>query len=168
MEFVNNRPTYRLRMGSIGESFALEAARRMNLPENVLERANSLLDNESKRLLALQQKLEEETEKARVRQVELDRINEEMRRKSEEMDKEKQELKDQIQMVKDGKIDDFLDDIRERERELEMLIRKAQSIVEASPETILSDQKSKERQIEDIKSSVKKMRLETEKAVGLI
>jgi dsDNA-specific endonuclease/ATPase MutS2 len=166
MEFVDNRPTYRLRMGSIGESFALEAARRMQLPDHVLVRANSLLDNESKRLLALQQRLEEETEKARLRQEELDRTNEEMQQKSEEMEVERQELKNQIQMVKDGKIDDFLDDIREREKELEVLIRKAQSLVEApSTDMLQADTRSKDRQLEDIKSAVKKIRLETEKTV---
>ena len=65
MEFIDNRPTYRLRLGSVGESFALEAGERMNLPERVLSRANSLLDDESRRIIALQKALEEETERAR-------------------------------------------------------------------------------------------------------
>jgi dsDNA-specific endonuclease/ATPase MutS2 len=50
-------------IGSVGESYALEAGRRMFLPENVLERANALLDDESRRILALQKRLEEETDR---------------------------------------------------------------------------------------------------------
>jgi len=72
MEFIDNRPTYRLRLGSVGESYALEAGRRMALPEHVLERANALLDDESRRILALQKKLEEETDRARQRQAEFE------------------------------------------------------------------------------------------------
>lgn len=62
-----------------GESYALEAGRRMELPENVLTRANELLDDESRKILALQVRLEEETEKAR-------RLQEQLLREIDELD----------------------------------------------------------------------------------
>ena len=73
MEFIENRPTYRLKLGISGESYAIEAARRMKLPDQVLKRAEGLLDDESRRLLALQKQLEEETGQVRMRQIELDK-----------------------------------------------------------------------------------------------
>lgn len=38
----------------VGESYALEAGRRMNMPEHVLARAFLLLDSETRKIIALQ------------------------------------------------------------------------------------------------------------------
>ena len=169
MEFVNNKPTYKLRLGFVGESYALEAAKRMDFPDTVLERANGLLDNESKRLLALQMRLEEETEKARVRQDILDKEILDVSKRQADLELSRKELEIQIQKVKDGKIDDFLDDLREKEKELELLLRKAQELVALSNEGNSADQpfslKPKDKIIEEIKSKVKGLRIETEKSV---
>ena len=100
MEFVKNKPTYRLKVGFVGESYALEAGRRMQLPERVLARADGLLDNESRRLLALQKKLEEETEKARLRQKELDRMIDITKKKDNEIVEVKASLQNEIKRVR--------------------------------------------------------------------
>lgn len=161
MEFVENRPTYRLRLGSVGESYALEAGRRMSLPENVLERANALLDDESRRILALQKRLEEETDRARVKQKELDDAISALSEREEAIEKDKEKLEIQITKLREGKTDEFLVELRAREKELELLIRKAQ---EAALQTDIS-RSEREKVIESIKKEVKETRIDTEIAM---
>ena len=60
MQFVNGRPTYKLLPGTVGESFALAVAERLKLPEKVLNRANELLDSETRQMGDLIQDLEDQ------------------------------------------------------------------------------------------------------------
>ena len=161
MEFVDNRPTYRLRLGSVGESYALEAGRRMNLPENVLERANLLLDDESRRILALQKRLEEETDRARVKQRELDDAIDALGEREDAIERSKAMLEEQIKKLREGRTDEFLVELREKERELELLIRRAQ---EVAVQTDMS-RGDVEKAIEKVKAEVKTARIDTEKAI---
>ena len=161
MEFVDNRPTYRLRLGSVGESYALEAGRRMNLPENVLERANLLLDDESRRILALQKRLEEETDRARLKQKELDEAINALGEREDAIERSKFLLEEQIKKLREGKTDEFLVELHAKERELEMLIRKAQEVV---LQTDMS-RGDVEKAIEKVKAEVKTTRIDTEKAI---
>jgi dsDNA-specific endonuclease/ATPase MutS2 len=161
MEFVDNRPTYRLRLGSVGESYALEAGRRMNLPENVLERANLLLDDESRRILALQKRLEEETDRARLKQRELDEAIDALGEREDAIERSKFLLEEQIKKLREGKTDEFLVELHAKERELEMLIRKAQEVV---LQTDMS-RGDVEKAIEKVKAEVKTTRIDTEKAI---
>jgi DNA mismatch repair protein MutS2 len=124
MEFVDNKPTYRLRLGAVGESYAIEAGKRMNLPEAVLERAHSLLDDESRRIIALQLRLEEETAIARKKQIELDLKLEEIKAKEESINVDKSKLQEEINKVREGEIASFVQDIRRKEQELDALITK--------------------------------------------
>ena len=161
MEFVENRPTYRLRLGSVGESYALEAGRRMALPENVLERANLLLDDERRRILALQKRLEEETDRARVKQKELDAAIDALCEREEAIERSKALLEEQIKKLREGKTDEFLVELHAKERELVLLIRKAQ---EVAVQTDMS-RGDVERAIEKVKAEVKTARTDTEKAI---
>lgn len=132
MEFINNKPTYRLRDGSIGESYALEAARRVHLPENVLIRADALLDDESRRLLALQKRLEEETEVARLKQKDyLDKLNE-LSTRELNIEVANQQLQEQIQKLREGKTEEYLSDLKNKEHELELTMRKVKDILSAA------------------------------------
>lgn len=162
MEFVDNRPTYRLRMGSIGESYALETARRLMLPETVLHRANLLLDDETKRLLSLQQRLEVEIEKARSKQIELDMEVKGLEAREEEIEREKLSLQVEIAKLREGKTDEFLVELRTKERELDAMMRKVHEIMNASQNTTRQE---RERVIDDVKSEVKNVRMEVEKEV---
>lgn len=158
MEFVDNKPTYRLRLGSVGESYALEAGRRMGLPEHVLSRANLLLDDESRRILALQQRLEEETDRARQRQQEFARKIEELAGREDELIRDRDVLATEIEKVRSGATEQFLVELRAKEQELEQMLRKAQ---EAMLMAELS-KKEKEKVVEEVKASMKSVRTETE------
>ena len=60
MQFVGGRPTYRLQAGVVGESFALAVAERLNLPHDVLARANELLDSETRQMGELIRDMEDQ------------------------------------------------------------------------------------------------------------
>mmetsp|Transcript_19145 Transcript_19145/g.47647 ORF Transcript_19145/g.47647 Transcript_19145/m.47647 type:complete len:1082 (-) Transcript_19145:220-3465(-) len=60
MQFVGNRPTYKLLPGVVGESYALAVAERLQLPQSVLERANELLDSETRQMGDLIRDLEDQ------------------------------------------------------------------------------------------------------------
>ena len=162
MEFVDNRPTYQLRMGSVGESYALETARRMELPENVLQRANLLLDDETRRLLALQQKLEEEIDRARLKQLELENEIASLESRELKIAEEKKALEIEIAKVKEGKTDEFLQELRSRERELEIMMRRVDEIMSASSN---ASKIERAKAIEEVKTTVKNVRMEVEREV---
>lgn len=47
-QFVKGKPASRLLRGTVGESFALEVAEGLGLPPPVLDRANALLESETR------------------------------------------------------------------------------------------------------------------------
>lgn len=187
MEFIDNRPTYRLRAGSVGESYALELAQRMELPGSVLERAHVLLDDESKRLIALQRRLEEETEEARRRQGIYDSKVKELADRERTIAEEYTKMENELKKIREGKVDEYLLDLKEKERELEVLMMQAREIVrrkQAAQVTTISQPSSTtpeennsttttnnnstlltDGSLDDIQSALKKERVTTEKSI---
>lgn len=161
MEFINSRPTYRLRIGSVGESYALEAGKRMSLPDHVLERANDLLDDESKRLIMLQRKLEEETELAREKQLQYETYKNELAAREAKIEEANIELQVQINKLRDGRTDEFLEDLKIKEKEIELIIRRAEEIALQADVSKLA----KEKMIDEARESIKATRIDTEKAI---
>lgn len=164
MEFVDNRPTYRLRLGSVGESFALEAGRRMLLPENVLARAHALMDDESRRIVALQHRLEEETARARQREADLAAEIAGLSEREAAVECAQAKVQEQLIKIREGRTDEFLVELRTKERELAVLIRHAHEIIasqsgSSESKTMLTQDKS----IQDTLVAVKALRTATEK-----
>jgi dsDNA-specific endonuclease/ATPase MutS2 len=149
-------------MGSVGESYALETARRMELPEEVLERATLLLDDETRRLLALQQRLEEEIERARAKQTELDEEIEQLDEREKQIEEEKVLLQLEIDKMREGRTDEFLVELRMKERELETMMRRVHEIMAVAANATKAE---REKVIEEVKVSVKSVRQEVEKVV---
>jgi DNA mismatch repair protein MutS2 len=91
------RPTYRLHIGQFGMSNALKIARRLQLPRDLLRRANHYLRRRQRRApeLAQLQKLREDAEKAKeealLAQHEAERQREELRQKSATLEREAEE-----------------------------------------------------------------------------
>jgi DNA mismatch repair protein MutS2 len=161
MEFVDNRPTYKLRLGSVGESYAIEAGRRMSLPDNVLERASALLDDESRRILALQKRLEEETELARQKQLAFEAELQALSERESAIERSKAMLEEQIKKLREGKTEEFLVELRAKEKELDLLIRKAEERA-LQPDISRGD---REKIVEEAKLAVKSTRTETEREI---
>jgi DNA mismatch repair protein MutS2 len=152
MEFLDNRPTYRLRMGSVGESFALEAGERIGLPTHVLVRAESLLDDETRRLVALQQRLEEEVALARKGQVAAADIATALEAERASMEDDRRSLAEELACVRDGATEKYLVHVKEKERIIEHLVE------DAKRAAALGDA----RGVEAVRIAVKETRIETE------
>lgn len=93
MEFDprTRKPTYRLKMGEIGLSYALDIARRVGIPEDVIEEAEvsiTGIEEELKRLkLSLKEKereLQETLENVKKREEELERIKDKIWKETKE------------------------------------------------------------------------------------
>src|SRR5262249_194786 len=98
VEYRTLRPTYRLHIGQFGMSNALQIARRLKLPRDLLRRAHRYLRHRQQRRvpeMAQLQRLRDQPEKARaealVAQHEAERQREQLRQKTEKMEREKEE-----------------------------------------------------------------------------
>jgi len=91
------RPTYRLQIGQFGMSNALQIARRLKLPRDLLRRAHRYLRRRQRRApeMAQLQKLREDAERAREEalqaQHEASREAEQLRQKTEALEREAEE-----------------------------------------------------------------------------
>jgi hypothetical protein len=129
----------------------------MGLPENLLSRANALLDDESRRIIQLQIRLEEETEKARLKQVELETKIQNLKSWEQNLIQENEKLQIEINKLKEGKTEEFLLECKQKQSELAMLMRKAEEAL------LIEDKKEKIQIIEEVQEAVKNVRIETEK-----
>lgn len=145
----------------MGESFALEAAQRMHLPSSVLIRANALLDDETRRIVALQQRLEEETNRARVRQREFEDLTQQLEQRELDLEKSRADLQEKITKLRDGVTEEFVRDLKQRERDLEAMLQEAKEAI--------FDTKASETQrakiAEQTKQVIKSTRLDVEKVL---
>lgn len=180
MEFIDNRPTYRLRQGSVGESYALEAGRRMQLPESVLTRADALLDDESRRLVALQQQLELETDAARRRQSEYEEKIKALDSRERSLEQANEQLQQEIRALREGVTEKYLQDLKEKEKEMELMLRRAKDLI-YSPSSVAAAVSSSSsgaeavgspssgtnvgRELEELRNSVRNERIGVEKNI---
>ena len=124
MQFVNGRPTYKLLPGTVGESFALAVAERFKLPRKVLDRANALLDQETRQMGDLIRELEDQ-------KMIVDQQVEELAQKTREMDNLELEMKKQQQILEAKQLSarrdeaqKFAKNLEEKEQILEDILEK--------------------------------------------
>merc|ERR1712176_286705 len=124
MQFNNGRPTYRLMMGAVGESFALAVAERFQLPQKVLDRANSLLDQETRRMGDLIRELEDQKAVVDAKVEELAEKNLEMELLEQDMKKEREALEVKKLSARRDEAKKFALKLEEKERVLEDILEK--------------------------------------------
>ena len=100
MEFDGGYPTYRIIPDFISESYALAVAQRLKLPPNVINRAEGLLDEETRRLGNLLTELEEKREEVLLQQEQLLKKQEELVVAKKEVQEIKIELEVQRKSVR--------------------------------------------------------------------
>lgn len=105
------KPTYELRIGIPGISYAIEIARNYGISENILERAKTLVDSRESSVESLIEKVQryeeeilEEREKVRLLNLELSEEKERIRKKQDDLEKLTAE-------TKKGKGIEFLDEL---------------------------------------------------------
>ena len=109
-------PTYKLTIGLPGKSNAFEISRKLGLPEDITERAVSLLEGGDIAFEEVIASIEEDKKKAEEERVEAIRLTDEIRRQKEELEKEAAKLE------------------KQRRRELEEAKEEARSIVREAKE----------------------------------
>lgn len=127
MQFINGRPTYKLLPGTVGESFALAVAERLNLPDQVIQRANALMDEDTRQMGDLIRELEDQ--KALIDQQAM-----EMTQKQADMNKLEWRMKEQEAALEAKQLSarrdeakKFAKKLEEKERVLEDILDKLKS-----------------------------------------
>jgi len=127
MQFLNGRPTYKLLPGTVGESFALSVAERLNLPPFVIQRANELLGQETRQMGDLITKLEDQRALINQEVEDLARRQREMDAIKLEMDRAQQKLEQQQLNARREEAKKFAEKLEEKEKVLEDILEKLKS-----------------------------------------
>ncbi len=145
------QPTYQFRVGVPGSSYAFEIARRLGLPQEVIQRARQTAGEESNKLeqflLDLEKKInhyEEALQKAEQKKRELDALVKSYEEKNRKLREEEQKLK------------------RKAIEESREIIRRANALIEKTVKEIRTEQAARES-IRKAKSEVQEFRKEIEK-----
>jgi DNA mismatch repair protein MutS2 len=92
-DLVNLRPTFKLKDGVPGRSYALDIAARIGLPQSVLERARSLMSDGSLGLEETVRNLQEREQALEAASKELDRARQELEQAKDELEQRADEEK---------------------------------------------------------------------------
>ncbi len=85
---ITRKPTYRLRIGEIGSSYALDIARRAGIPEHIVYEAEGVLSGLEKELRDLTRKLREKERLLDKKLAEVVELEDKYRREKEKMTRE--------------------------------------------------------------------------------
>jgi len=101
MEYRKGRPTFRLTRNAIGESHAIETARRLKLPADMIDRAEALLSEDQRSLLQLQRKAEQLEKDLQARLASAEEREAEATSKAEKLKKDLEETQDKAEYLKE-------------------------------------------------------------------
>ena len=105
------RPTYELKIGIPGISYALEIARNFGIKDSVLNRARQLIDSKETSIEALIEKVQRYEEEILKEKEKVKNLSEELLLERGKIEKKQQELQRLIFETKKGKGIDFLDEL---------------------------------------------------------
>lgn len=124
MQFVNGRPTYKLLPGSVGESFALAVAERLELPPTVIGRANELLDSETRQMGDLIRELEDQRALVDQQALELEEKRKEVAALEFKIKEEQLRLEKKQLTARRDEAKKFAKKLEEKEQILEDILEK--------------------------------------------
>ncbi|HEY4770488.1 MAG TPA: Smr/MutS family protein, partial [Myxococcales bacterium] len=120
-------PTYRLRLGEVGASSAIEIARRVGLPEDVCLRAREILGSGASVVSQAVERLEQERAKSARRSAELLASREELERERASLQRERERLRELERETRAGARAELIEDLRRRRDEIAALVARLQS-----------------------------------------
>jgi DNA mismatch repair protein MutS2 len=127
MQFVGGRPTYKLLPGVVGESYALAVAERLQLPQTVLDRANELLDSETRQLGDLIRDMEDQKALIDQQVVEIQEKKKEIAKLETKMKQEQIRLEKLMLTARREEAQKFAKKLEEKEQILEDVLAKLKS-----------------------------------------
>jgi DNA mismatch repair protein MutS2 len=120
-------PTYRLAMGEVGASSAIEIARRVGLPNDVCERARTILGGGSSALSQAVEKLERERAGAARARVELQEARQALERERKLFERERAALRALEKATRENARGALIEDIERRRDEVAQLVAALQA-----------------------------------------
>jgi len=127
MQFVGNRPTYKLLPGVVGESYALAVAERLKLPQTVLNRANELLDSETRQMGDLIRDLEDQKLFIDQQASEIEERKKEIGKMEYKMKENRIKLEKKMLTARRDEARKFAKKLEEKEQILEVVLNKLKS-----------------------------------------
>ncbi|KAL3924183.1 MAG: hypothetical protein SGILL_001203 [Bacillariaceae sp.] len=127
MQFMGDRPTYKLLPGVVGESYALAVAERLQLPQSVLDRANELLDSETRQLGDLIRDMEDQKAIIDEQVKEIEEKKREMAAMETKMKEERIRLENKMLTARRDEARKFAKKLEEKEEILEDVLTKLKS-----------------------------------------
>ena len=120
-------PTYRLRLGEVGASSAIEIARRVGLPEDVCMRAREILGSGASVVSQAVERLEQERAASARRSAELLASREEVERERASLQRERERLRELERETRAGARAELIEDLRRRRDEIAALVARLQA-----------------------------------------
>ncbi len=126
-QYLHGQPTWRLLPDLVGQSHALGVARRMGLPDEIIQRAEALLGSHATDLAALMETVEQELQRVRDQAMELEEQKQGQRAAQRELQQREQRLAQRRQRLEQDVAADFGRRLREREAQVKRLIAALQA-----------------------------------------
>jgi DNA mismatch repair protein MutS2 len=120
-------PTYRLRLGEVGASSAIEIARRVGLPEDVCARAREILGSGSSAVSQAVERLEAERAEAARLRAELSSARVDLERERSSLQSERERLRELEKQTRAGARAELIEDLRKRREEMAGLVARLQA-----------------------------------------
>jgi DNA mismatch repair protein MutS2 len=120
-------PTYRLRLGEVGASSAIEIARRVGLPEEVCVRAREILGGGASAVSQAVERLEVERAEAARLGAELASSRQELEGERAALQRERERLGELERQTRAGAREELIEDLRRRRDEVAALIARLQA-----------------------------------------
>lgn len=148
-QYAHGRPTYRLEPGLAGHSHAFSIARQLALPEVVVDRARALLDEGTRQISDLTEKLEAAHAEARLANAEIAAQLDGLRQQERKLQRRELELADRKRKLEAEVAERFGRKLKEREEEVKGLI----AALQERPDLALAGRTLK--QIREIQAEVR-------------
>jgi len=120
-------PTYRLQMGEVGRSSAIEIAARVGIPNDVCSRARELLGGGGSALSAAVERLDAERAALAAARAEAERLREDLRKEREAAAAERERLEQAEREVRAGARAELVADIARRKLDVARLVAELQA-----------------------------------------
>jgi len=126
-QFDEGRPTFRLVAGAPGASMPLAVARRMGVPEAVLERASALLESGARELAARLEALDQEVGQARVEREGWERRNADLALRTRDLEARERRVRERADKEIAAAAAAFKERLRDKEEEVRALVAALQA-----------------------------------------
>ncbi len=133
------KPTYHVLFGIPGASYTIEIAKNLSLPDDIIQKALSLLDATSQSVDALLSKITEQSHALQQKEQELSQLKEELQNLKEEYNKKIKELQTTIEKVTKEQATSFMNELYEYRNIIVSRIREIQSMSMKDANTLIQD-----------------------------